>query len=271
MAERAVALTIAGSDSSGAAGIQADLKTFHQLGVYGTSAITLVSAQHAARVELAQCLEAELVAAQITSACTDFSVAAVKIGALGSAENARAVARALRSLPHGPLVLDPVTQSSSGSPLLGAGGLEAVREELLPCADLFTPNLPEVALFLGAAVETPAERVAAAKALRRLGAKAVLVKGGHSEGEECADYLWNGHRGTWLRAKRHDTPHTRGTGCTYAAAIAAFLARGFPLFEAVERAHGFLQRAIQGAPGARLKNGSGRSQRGPLDHWAEEQ
>ena len=264
MSEKPVALTIAGSDSSGAAGVQADLKTFHQLGVYGTSALTLVSAQHGAGVEAAQTLDAALVAAQIEAVCRDFRVAAVKVGALGAAANAVASAQTLRSVSHGPIVLDPVVETTAGDPLLGVGGLEAIRRELLPGADLFTPNLPEASLFVGGTLDSRSDREEVARALLALGPRAVLLKGGHGHGEVCADLLCDGHRSRWLRAPRLESAHTRGTGCTYAAAIAAWLARGAPLFNAVERAHTFVQRAIAGAPGARTAGG-----RGPLDHWAE--
>lgn len=264
MAEKTVALTIAGSDSSGAAGVQADLKTFHQLGVYGASALTLVSAQRGGGVDATQTLVPDLVTAQIVSVCAEFSVAAVKIGALGSADNVAATARALHAQPHGPVVLDPVVRTTSGAALLGPGGLEMLVDVLLPCADLFTPNLEEAALLLGRWIESESQLEEAARALLELGPKAVLLKGGHGQGRECADFLCDRQRSTWLRAPRRDTPHTRGTGCTYAAAIAAFLARGVPLFDAVEHAHRFVQRAIEGAPGAGAMGA-----RGPLDHWAE--
>ncbi len=265
MAENAVALTIAGSDSSGAAGVQADLKTFHQLGVYGTSAVTLVSAQHAGGVDAAQPVAPDVLSAQIAAVCSEFSVAALKTGALGSADNVAATAAALRRHAHGPVVVDPVLHASAGDPLLGIGGVEALRDELLPGADLFTPNLPEVEALLGVCPRGDDARERAARALCALGPRAVLIKGGHAEGAECADYLFDGTTGDWLRAPRLDTRHTRGTGCTYAAAIAAHLARGAALREAVRRAHGFVQRAIAGAPGARPSAGA----RGPLDHWAK--
>ena len=265
MAATAVALTVAGSDSSGAAGVQADLKTFHQLGVYGTSAVTLVSAQHAGGVDAVQPVAPEVLAAQIAAVCGEFAVGALKTGALGSAENVAATAAALRRCAHGPVVVDPVLRSTSGDALLASGGVEALRDELLGAADLVTPNLLEVEVLLGTRPGSASEVEGATRALCALGPRAALVKGGHGDGDECADYFYDGAEGHWLRARRRETPHTRGTGCTYAAAIAAFLARGVALRDAVRRAHGFVQRAIAGAPGARPVSGA----RGPLDHWAD--
>jgi hydroxymethylpyrimidine/phosphomethylpyrimidine kinase len=256
-----VALTIAGSDSGGGAGIQADLKTFHRHGAYGTSAITLVTAQNTMGVSRVELLAPELVAAQIDAVAGDFEIAAAKTGALGSAAIASAVARAVARHRIAPLVVDPVMISKHGQALLDAGGVATLAAELLPLAALVTPNRPEAEALAGRAIASEADAVEAARAIAALGARAVLVKGGHAEGDEVADLLWDGNAATWLRAPRQHSKHTHGTGCSYAAAITARLAHGAALEAAVRTAHAWLQRAIAGAPG--LGHGQG-----PIDHWA---
>ncbi len=258
---RPVALTIAGSDSGGGAGIQADLKTFHHFEVYGTSALTLITAQNTVGVQRVELLAPALVVAQIDAVATDFAVAAAKTGALGSAAIVAAVAEAAQRHRLANLVVDPVMLSKHGHALLDADAIDALRRTLLPCAALLTPNLPEAAALLGGALATEREIEDAARALHALGASAVLMKGGHGAGDEVADLLFDGRSSTWLRAPRAPTPHTHGTGCTYAAAITARLARGDDLASAVRTAHAFVQRAIATAPG--LGHGHG-----PVNHWA---
>ncbi|UCE87011.1 MAG: bifunctional hydroxymethylpyrimidine kinase/phosphomethylpyrimidine kinase, partial [Deltaproteobacteria bacterium] len=226
---RAVALTIAGSDSGGGAGIQADLKTFHRFGVFGTSALTLVTAQNSVGVRELQRLPPALVARQIDAVAEDFDLRAAKTGALGSAEVIEAVACAVERHRIPNLVVDPVMISKHGDALLPEDAVEALRREILPRAALLTPNLHEAAALLGARVETESEMRDAARALRELGPAAVLVKGGHRAGDEAVDLFYDGAAFVRLAAPRVDTPHTHGTGCTYSAAITALLARGEPL------------------------------------------
>ena len=259
---RPTALTVAGSDSGGGAGIQADLKTFHHFGVYGTSALTLVTAQNTRGLRCVELLTPSLVAAQIDAVAEDLRPRAVKTGALGSAAIVEIVAAALGRHGLGPLVVDPVMLAKGGAGLLDADGVDALRRRLLPAAALVTPNLPEAAALLGgAALQSESDLVEAARALVALGARAALVKGGHASGAEVVDVLADRTALVRLRALRVDTPHTHGTGCTYAAAIAARLAQGDELIAAVRTAHAYVQRAIASAPGL----GAGR---GPLNHWA---
>jgi hydroxymethylpyrimidine/phosphomethylpyrimidine kinase len=260
-ASRSVALTIAGSDSGGGAGIQADGAVFHHFGVYGTSAVTLVTAQNTLGVQRIELLPPDLVVAQIDAVASDFAVAAAKTGALGSAAIVAAVADAVSRHGLAKLVVDPVMISKHGHALLDASAVETLRGALLPRAALVTPNLPEAAALVGGELASERDVEAAARALHALGANAVLVKGGHGEGEEVADLLFDGRDCTWLRAPRQQTKHTHGTGCTYSAAIAARLALGDELISAVRTAHAFVARAIATAPGL------GRGQ-GPVDFWA---
>ena len=244
-----VALTIAGSDPSGGAGLQADLKTFHQFGVYGEAVVTLVTVQNSLRVSRVELLPPDLIAEQIAAVVEDIPPAAAKTGALGSVEAVRAVARAAASFAF-PLVVDPVMVSKHGAPLGGGGW-----EDLLPHAALVTPNLPEAEALTGTA-----DPRRAASRLRDMGARAVLVKGGHSAGD-ATDLLYDGEW-TEFPAPRIPTRHTHGTGCTYSAAIAAGLASGLPLREAVARAKRFIHQAIATNPG--LGRGCG-----PVNHHAE--
>jgi hydroxymethylpyrimidine/phosphomethylpyrimidine kinase len=256
-----VALTIAGSDSGGGAGVQADLKTFHHFGVYGTSAITLVTAQNTTGVARLEPLAPDLVAAQIDAVATDFRIAAAKTGALGTAAVVSAVADAVARHRIAPLVVDPVMISKHGSPLLDDDAVGALARELVPRATLLAPNRPETERLAGGAIASERDVLEAARALVARGAGAVLVKGGHAEGGQVADLLYANGTATWLRAPRIATPHTHGTGCSYAAAITARLAHGDALPAAVATAHAWLARAIASAPG--LGHGQG-----PIDHWA---
>ncbi len=245
----AIALTIAGSDPGGGAGIQADLKTFHQLGVYGTSAVTLITVQNTRRVSRVEMLDAELVGQQIDAALEDLPPRAVKTGALGT----RAIIEAVAAREFGcPLVVDPVMLSSHGAPL---GDVEALRT-LIPKAALVTPNLFEASVLTGLTVDTVKQMREAAM---RIG-KSVLVKGGHLAGEPV-DILFYGGEFIELPGTRVTSRHTHGTGCTYSAAITAFLARGLAVPDAARRAKAFVQEAIATAPGL----GAGA---GPVNHWA---
>jgi hydroxymethylpyrimidine/phosphomethylpyrimidine kinase len=259
-----VALTIAGSDASGGAGVQADLKTFHQFGAYGEAAITLITVQNTLGVERLECLDAGLVADQIRAVISDIPPAAAKTGALGNAAIIQAVAELARDFSF-PLVVDPVMVSSPGFKqpgvaLLAADGLEALKTFLLPHAFLLTPNLDEASLLVGGEVDDVAGMRQAAEQLGRLGPRAVLVKGGHLA-SEAIDILY--HRGAWTEfaSPRIRTRHTHGTGCTFSAAITASLASGHDLLEAVRRAKRYITAAIRNNP--ELGSGSG-----PLDHHA---
>ena len=257
-----VALTIAGSDSGGAAGIQADLKTFHQWGVYGTSAVTAVTAQNTLGVQEIHPVPAATVAAQIQSVAVDIPPRAVKSGMLANADIVRTVAAAIRRHPLGAYVLDPVMAATSGDTLLTPEAVSAVRDELLPLAAVVTPNWPEAVLLTGVREASIRGMGIAARAIFDAGAAAVLVKGGHLGGDEVVDLLWDGDSQRLFRGPRIDTRHTHGTGCTLSAAIAAGLARGAPLLEAVGAAVAWVREAIAGAPG--LGAGSG-----PLNHFAK--
>jgi hydroxymethylpyrimidine/phosphomethylpyrimidine kinase len=256
-----VALTIAGSDSGGGAGIQADLKTFHRFGVYGTSALTLVTAQNTTGVREVRLLPPALVRSQIAAVAEDFEVRAAKTGALGSEACIEAVAAAIgeHGIPN--LVVDPVMISKHGDPLLPKTAVDALKRRLFPGARLVTPNLHEAAALLGSPVESEAGMCDAARAAHDLGAQAVLVKGGRLTGDQAVDLLYDGAEFLRLPAPRIDTTETHGSGCTYSAAIAALLARQETLPHAVRQAKDFISRAIASAPGI------GRAY-GPVNHWA---
>lgn len=256
-----VALTIAGSDPSGGAGIQADLKTFHQFGVYGEAAITLLTVQNTCSVAEVVVMEPRLVRAQVEAVLDDIPPNAVKTGALGSAPVIETVASLAPRL-LAPLVVDPVMISKHGAPLIAEDARGALVERLLPRATLVTPNLHEAAALAGFAVRTPEEMEQAARGIHARSGAAVLVKGGHLEGD-AADVLFDGAEVRWFRAPRMETPHTHGTGCTYSAAITACLAAGLPLHGAVERAKRFITEAIRTNPG--LGRGAG-----PVNHHARE-
>ncbi len=236
----ACALSIAGSDSSGGAGIAVDLRTFAEFGVHGLAAITAVTAQTARAVAAMHCIPATQVQAQIKSAFAGFRIAAVKIGMLGSSVNTRAVVLALRENRPRPVVLDPVLATSSGTPLLTKSGLRILRDELIPLATVLTPNLPEAQILLGRTIADP---VQAARDLISLGARAVLLKGGHGNGAQVCDVLADARGVAEFRHSRLRI-RARGTGCALSAAIAAALARGLSVGAAVEAAETFLQHAL---------------------------
>lgn len=254
------ALSIAGSDPSGGAGIQADLKTFHQMGVYAEAVITLITVQNTMGVHRVEVLDADLVLEQINAVITDIPPAAAKTGALGN----RAVVEAVAAVAAGfafPLVVDPVMISTHGAPLMDDSALEALKSKLVPRAFLLMPNLHEAEALAGFPVRTVAAMERAAKELANLGARNVLVKGGHLEGDAIdVLYLEDGNLRIYA-APRIDTRHTHGTGCTYSAAVTAALALGLTLPEAVDQAKKFVTEAIRTNPG--LGHGSG-----PLNHHA---
>jgi hydroxymethylpyrimidine/phosphomethylpyrimidine kinase len=255
-----VALTIAGSDPSGGAGLQADLKTFHRFEVYGEAVVTLLTVQNTRGVTQVETVAPELVVAQIRAVLDDIRPAAAKTGALGSAAIVEAVAKEADGFGF-PLVIDPVMISKHGATLLDERSVQSLVHFLIPRAFLLTPNLEEASVLAGFPVNGRDSMMKAAAKLRTLGASNVLVKGGHLPGDaldllytaegECYDFV----------SPRVDTLHTHGSGCTYSAAITAELAKGTPLIEAVDRAKKFITRAIQTAPGL----GGGQ---GPLNHWA---
>lgn len=260
-----VALTIAGSDSGGGAGIQADLKTFAAHGVYGTSAITAVTAQHTAAVVRVEPVDPDAVLAQVHAVLADLPPAAVKTGMLANPEIVKAIADvALRGLlPN--LVVDPVLVSTSGHALMDDGGIDAYRELLFPHADVVTPNLREAALLAGIDPEllTTSEAMAeTAEQLLKLGPRMVVLKGGHLHGEVAADVVAGPGGVVVLDSPRVETTNDHGTGCSLSAAIAAQLALGASPLEAVERAKAYVHRALSSAASWRLGSGHG-----PIDHF----
>jgi hydroxymethylpyrimidine/phosphomethylpyrimidine kinase len=254
------ALTIAGSDSGAGAGIQADLKTFAAHGVYGTSAITAVTAQNTVGVTCWQPLEADLVTAQIEAVASDIGVDAVKVGMLATAAIAEAVAAAIRDLDLPQVVVDPVMTAKSGDRLLRDEAVATLVSELLPLAHVVTPNIPEAETLAGMSIESLADMHEAAARILRLGPRVVLLKGGHAAGPESVDVCASAAASFEIRGPRLATRHTHGTGCTLSSAIAANLARGLSDREAIERAREYLEGAIRHAPGL----GTGH---GPLNHF----
>lgn len=239
------ALTIAGSDPGGGAGIQQDLKTFQALGCWGMSAITAVTVQSTLGVSGFHEVPAEVVEGQVRAVLEDIGVDAVKTGMLASAPIVEAVARVLREHRVDNLVVDPVLASSHGEPLLSAEGLAILVREILPLALVVTPNSDEAERLTGVRVKDLDGQREAARALVALGARAALVTGGHVEGPEAVDVLWDGSDFHEIVGPRRDTPNTHGTGCMLSAAIAAGLAKGGPLLESVREAKGFVAGAIE--------------------------
>ena len=254
-----VALTVAGSDSGSGAGIQADLKTFAAHGVYGVSAITAVTAQNTQGVSAVQVLKPATVLSQIGAIVTDFTVSALKTGMLANATIVEAVARAIRSAQLGPLVVDPVMMAKSGDRLLDERAHAALAGELLPLAALVTPNLPEAEILAGMSVRTLEDQREAARRIVALGARAVVVKGGHAASAEIVDVLFDGATFTEFRTERVPGTSTHGTGCTFSAAITAQLALGRGIQEAIPLAQAYVAKAIRNAPG--LGHGHG-----PMGH-----
>ncbi len=254
-------LSIAGSDSGGGAGVQADIKTISALGGYAMSAITAITAQNTVGVEAIHMVPPEMVQAQIRAIMDDIGVDTVKVGMLGNTAIANAVADVLKDVEV-PIILDPVMVSSSGARLLDDKARDILRTRLFPMARLVTPNIPEAEALTGLSVTDLAEQRVAAEAILAMGAKAVLIKGGHGKGNNLADFLLWEKGEAVFESKRINTRHTHGTGCTLASAIAVFLAQNMSLIEAIRAARAYVRGAIKNAPGL----GAGH---GPLDHnWA---
>jgi hydroxymethylpyrimidine/phosphomethylpyrimidine kinase len=260
MAHLKQVLTIAGSDSGGGAGIQADLKAMSANGVFGMSVITAITAQNTRAVTLAYDLPLPVIEAQIDAIFEDFEVSAVKTGMLSSTGIVRAVARKLAALGARNLVVDPVMISKSGYDLLQPDSIESVKRDLIPLAQVVTPNLPEAERLTGASIRTTSEARAAARAIHGLGPGAVLIKGGHRLDEPATDILFDGSEFSIFPGEYIATTNTHGTGCTYASAIAAKLALGMSLLDAVRTAKFYITEAIRHS----LAIGHGH---GPTDHF----
>jgi hydroxymethylpyrimidine/phosphomethylpyrimidine kinase len=254
------ALTIAGSDSGGGAGIQADLKTFAALGVYGASALTAITAQNTVGVTAASPVQADLVTAQIEAVAGDLQIHATKTGMLATAAIVEAVAAAIAELDLPNVVVDPVMVAKSGDALLAPDAVESLRTALLPLAAVVTPNLPEAEALAGMTIRSEHDAEEAARRIAALGPAAVVVKGGHADSAEIVDLLFDGVTMRAFRQPRIPGSDTHGTGCTFAAAVAAHLALGRSLADAVPVAQRYIAGAIAAAPG--LGHGHG-----PMDHF----
>ncbi|MCZ7469297.1 bifunctional hydroxymethylpyrimidine kinase/phosphomethylpyrimidine kinase [Agrobacterium sp. O3.4] len=257
-----IALTIAGSDSGGGAGIQADIKTFSALGVYAASVITAITAQNTRGVTAVEDISVATIIAQMDAVFSDLAVNAVKIGMVSRIETIAAIAERLRRQSQ-PVVLDPVMVATSGDRLLHEDAIETLRRELLPLAAIITPNLPEAALLTGTPIaQTQTDINRQAETILKAGAKAVLIKGGHGDGPESTDYLFADGTMLALAAPRVDTKNDHGTGCTLAAAITAHIAKGCELREAVGLSKEYLNGALEAGRGLAVGNG-----RGPVHHF----
>ncbi|MDK4679427.1 bifunctional hydroxymethylpyrimidine kinase/phosphomethylpyrimidine kinase [Kingella negevensis] len=257
-------LTIAGSDSGGGAGIQADLKTFQMRGAFGTSVLTAVTAQNTLGVHGIHVLPLEMISAQIDAIGADFDIRAYKIGMLGTAEVIECVANSIQKYDFGALVLDPVMVAKGGAPLLQESALNALKRELLPRAKVVTPNLPETEMLTGVAVQSDTDAERAARILQDLGAETVVIKGGHlgnSASAMCRDWVFARDENLVLESPRFDTRHTHGTGCTFSACIAAELAKGTDALSAIQLAKQGISRAISNP----INIGHGH---GAVNHWA---
>ena len=259
-ATKPVALTIAGSDSGGGAGIQADIKAMEANGVFAASVLTAITAQNTQAVTAAFDLPLELIAAQIDAVFDDFEIGAVKIGMLSSAGIIETVVEKVNEWSMRPLIVDPVMISTSGFALLEDEAVQVIIDRLIPRATLVTPNVHEASLLTGKDIRTVHEAKDAAWKIKVMGAQAVLVKGGHLEGEEAVDIFFDGSDFAYFKAPFIDTPHTHGTGCTYASAIAANLAKGLALMPAIDRAKRYVTEAIRHG----LAIGKGH---GPTNHF----
>lgn len=260
-----IALTVAGSDSSGGAGIQADLKTFSALGVYGCSVITALTAQNTKGVQGVFDVSPGFVRAQMKAVFDDLDIGAVKIGMLGKADVIEAVRLDLKRYKPKVVVLDPVMISKSGDRLLAKTAIRALKRDLIPMADIITPNLPEAAALLNLKqpITDPDMMADAATRLLALGPKAVLLKGGHMASDSAADFLRLADgTGEWLPGRRYQTKNTHGTGCTLSAAIAAGLAKGQSLSDAVKQAKAYIVNAIAMADSLTVGRGAG-----PVHHF----
>lgn len=258
-----IALTIAGSDSSGGAGIQADLKTFSALGIYGASVLTAMTAQNTRGVQAIHDLPPAFVMAQMDSVFGDLAIAAVKIGMLSRPETIEAVAKGLRRHGASNIVLDPVMVATSGDRLISEAAIATLREKLLPLARIVTPNLPEAAALLDEEIaDSEAAILDQGRRLLGLGCASVLIKGGHGTGADSTDFLLTAQGETRLSAPRHATRNTHGTGCTLSSAIAARLAGGLDLLGATGEAKSYLTEAIKAADRLQVGHGAG-----PVHHF----
>ena len=257
-------LTIAGSDSSGGAGIQADLKTFAALGCYGMSVVTALTAQNTKGIRSVYALPPAFVEEQLAAVLEDLGTDAIKIGMLYSVEVIEVVARQLKKHPENKIVLDPVMVAQSGESLIQDKAIDAIKSLLIPLSVVFTPNLPEASIFVSAKIQTPEDMQNAARKLASYGTKNILLKGGHLEGGDSTDllYLCREDRFMEFKAKRIVTRNNHGTGCTLSSAIAAHLAKGFSIEESIRHAKEYVTGAIQA--GVEYETGGGS---GPLHHF----
>jgi len=255
------ALTIAGSDSGGGAGIQADLKTFQELDVYGMSAITALTAQNTMGVQAVYPIDGDAVATQIRSIGQDIGVDALKTGMLFSPEIISVVSTVIREFGWSKVVVDPVMIAKGGSILLQETAIRALTTELLPLTDVLTPNIPEAEYLTGISIGGKWDKRDMARKLAQFGSRHIIIKGGHDESLTAIDLLYDGHNFTELEGNWIDTVHTHGTGCTFSAALTAGLASGLELEAALIQAKAFIQAAIE--DGISIGHG-----RGPTNHWA---
>ena len=256
-------LSIAGSDPSGGAGIQADLKTFAANGVYGMAAITALTVQNTVGVEGIHLVPANFVSSQIEAIFSDIAVSSVKVGMVANAEIAEEVGTTLAKYRNLILVVDPVMVAKGGSPLLDKRAIQAVKDNLLPLATIVTPNLPEAAILLGSSIaKSEEDMIYQGKALLNLGSKSILMKGGHSEGITSNDLLVTENNYVWFNEKRINTKNTHGTGCTLSSSIASFLARDYSVEEAVSKAKKFVTNAIRNSKNLSVGKGHG-----PTNHF----
>ena len=256
-------LSIAGSDPSGGAGIQADLKTFAANGVYGMAAVTALTVHNTMGVEGIHLIPKKFVASQINAIFRDICVSSVKVGMVANAEIAKEVGATLAKYKKVFLVVDPVMVAKGGSPLLDKKAIQAVKDNLIPLATIVTPNLPEAAILLGSSIaKSEEDMVYQGKALLNLGPKSILMKGGHSEGITSNDLLVTENNYVWFKEKRINTKNTHGTGCTLSSSIASFLAKDFSVEESVSKAKKFVTNAIRNSE--KLSVGKGH---GPTNHF----
>ncbi|MGG3451516.1 bifunctional hydroxymethylpyrimidine kinase/phosphomethylpyrimidine kinase [Domibacillus aminovorans] len=258
------ALTIAGSDSGGGAGIQADLKTFQELGVFGTSVLTAVTAQNTLGVHGVYPMSVEAIEKQIDAVASDIGVDSLKTGMLFSADIIEAVAMKIKEHHFTNVIVDPVMIAKGGAPLLQEEAMEALKTKLLPLALVVTPNIPEAEVISKRTIKSEEDKKEAAKVIAALGVKNVLIKGGHDEGAVTYDLLYDGEEFHTFTGKRIDTKHTHGTGCTFSAVMTAAIAKGASVRTAAEMAKQFIQAAIEDG----INIGSGH---GPTNHWAYRQ
>ncbi|WP_265456573.1 bifunctional hydroxymethylpyrimidine kinase/phosphomethylpyrimidine kinase [Enterococcus sp. HY326] len=256
-------VTIAGSDSGGGAGIQADLKTFQARHAFGMSIIVALTAQNTYGVQDSLAIPSTFIDAQFASLAVDFAIKACKTGMLADIERVETVVKNLKKYDFGPLIVDPVMIAKGGHPLLQDAAVAVIKEKLLPLATVVTPNLPEAEVILGREIKTAAEMIQAAKDIQAIGAKNVIIKGGHSADPQAADFiLLANQKAFWLKTPRVETENTHGTGDTFSACIAAELAKGTDLETAIIIAKGFIQGAI--SEGISVGHGHG-----PTNHWAQ--